>query len=154
MKMKIVNNMFKVTLLVLMAAMVMVSCKKDEEEDPPPPVVVLDGYYVMGAGTGANELNDNGIMSVARNEVTQEDRAQLMEIYMAVAAGDGGFNIVMVSGATQTTYGPGADFDRLLLVILMLKNHKMDYGVAHWKKLLINLLFLMMDYTTLHLIPN
>jgi len=110
MKMKIVNNMFKVTLLVLMAAMVMVSCNKDEEEDPPPPVVVLDGYYVMGAGTGATALNDNGIMSVARNEVTQEDRAELMEIYMAVTAGADGFNITMVSGATQTTYGPGADF--------------------------------------------
>lgn len=110
MKMKIVNNMFKVTLLVLMAAMVMVSCKKDEEEDPPPPVVVLDGYYVVGAGTGATTLNDYGIMSVARNEVTQEDRAELMEIYIAVKAGADGFNITMVNGATTTTYGPGADF--------------------------------------------
>ena len=110
MKMKIVNNMFKVTLLVLMAAMVMASCKKDEEEKKDPPVVILDGYYVMGAGTGATALNDNGIMSVARNEVTQEDRAELMELYIAVKAGDDGFNIVMVSGSTQTTYGPGADF--------------------------------------------
>lgn len=110
MKMKIVNNMFKVTLLVLMAAMVMVSCDKDEDEDPPPPTVVLDGYYVMGAGTGATELNDNGIMSVAKNEVTQEDRAELMEIYMAVKAGADGFSITKISGSTTTTYGPGADF--------------------------------------------
>ena len=35
-------------------------------------------------------------MSVARNEVLQEDRADLMEIYMAVKGGDDGFNIVMV----------------------------------------------------------
>lgn len=110
MKMKIVNNMFKLTLLVLMAAMVIVSCKKDEDEPTDPPIVVLDGYYVFGAGTAATALNDNGIMSVAKNEVTQEDRAELMEIYMAVSAGADGFNIVMVSGATQTTYGPGADF--------------------------------------------
>lgn len=110
MKMKIVNNMFKVTLLVLMAAMVLVSCKDDEEENPPPPVIVLDGYYVMGAGTGATELNDNGLMTITPNEVTKENRAELMEIYMAVEAGDAGFNIVMVSGSSQKTYGPGADF--------------------------------------------
>jgi len=110
MKMKIVNNMFKVTLLVLMAAMVMVSCKKDDEEEETPPDVVLDGYYVIGAGTGATELNDNGLMTVTPNEVTKEDRDELMEIYMAVKAGADGFNITMVSGATTTVYGPGADF--------------------------------------------
>jgi hypothetical protein len=109
MKMQIVNRLFKLTWLVLIAAMVMVSCDKDDDDDDTPPVVILDGYYITGAATAVTSLTDNGLMSVAKNEVTSEDRTQLREIYMAVKATDG-FNIVMVSGSTQKTYGPGADF--------------------------------------------
>jgi len=110
MKTQIVNRLFRLTFLVLLGSMVMVSCNKDDDDDDTPPVVILDGYYVTGAGTAVSSLVDNGLMSVARNEVVQEDRAELMEIYMAVKGGADGFNIVMVSGSTQKTYGPGADF--------------------------------------------
>ena len=110
MKNRILNRLFKLTLLVLMASVVMVSCKDDEDDDPTPPVIVLDGYYIKGAGTALTALEEEGLMKVARNEVTQLDRAELFEIYIAVEAGTDGFNIVMVSGSTQKTYGPGADF--------------------------------------------
>jgi len=110
MKSKILNRLFKLTLLVLMSTMVIVACKDDDDEDPIPPVVVLDGYYIQGAGTALTALDAKGLMKVARNEVTQQDRAELFEIYMTVKAGTDGFNIVMVSGSSQKTYGPGADF--------------------------------------------
>lgn len=110
MKIRFVSNVLKLTLLMLMAAIVVVSCKKDDDDDTPP-VVVLDGYYVTGAGTAVTDLGENGLMKVTRNEVVQEDRDELMELYIAVKGGSDGFNIVMVSGSSTKTYGPGSDFE-------------------------------------------
>jgi len=45
-------------------------------------------------------------MKATRNEVTQEDRAELLELYIAVKGGADGFNITTVAGSTKTTYGP------------------------------------------------
>ncbi len=109
MKKDVLKRITKSMLIVMMAMLVVVSCKKDDEEETPGPTPVEDGIYVTGAATGVATPGINGLMSIARNEVTQEDRAELKEIYMAVSATDG-FNIVVVSGSTTTTYGPGADF--------------------------------------------
>ena len=103
------NRITKTVLLMLMAMMVVVACKKDED-DTPPTTPVEDGTYVTGAATGVASPGIKGLMKVTRNEVLQEDRTDLVEIYLAIKAGADGFNIVTVSGATTKTYGPGADF--------------------------------------------
>ncbi len=95
---------------VLAIAFGTTSCKKDDEETPTPPIIVLDGYYLSGGSTSLTSLNEKGMMKVARNEVTQTDRAELMEIYVAIKGGAPGFNITMVAGSARKTYGPGADF--------------------------------------------
>ncbi|MBE0639927.1 MAG: hypothetical protein IH598_15525 [Bacteroidales bacterium] len=94
-------------ILLLMSA-VMVSC--DDDDDPPPAVVVEDGLYIVGAGTALTDYDIKGLFKPTRNEVTQTERATLMEIYVAVKAGADGFNIMQVAGATKTSHGPGADF--------------------------------------------
>ncbi|MBK7406635.1 MAG: hypothetical protein IPJ40_00325 [Saprospirales bacterium] len=48
-------------------------------------------------------------MQKTRNEVKQTERAQLLEVFVAVK-GTGGFNIVEVSGSSRKTYGPGSTF--------------------------------------------
>ena len=101
------------SVLVLAMTMLLVAegCKEDETTTPTTPVE--DGIYVSGAATGVTTPGINGLMSVARNEVTQEDRNELKEIYMAVKAGADGFNIISVSGSTTLTYGPGSDFAKV-----------------------------------------
>lgn len=82
----------------------------DDEDEPEPPVIVLDGFYVKGAGTAYADFNENAMMKVTRNEVTQEDRASLLELYIPVKAGADGFQIVQVAGSVYTTWGPGSDW--------------------------------------------
>lgn len=108
------NLMMKISSVLAMAAMFAMvigtsSCKKDEDEETPP-VVVLDGYYVMGASTAVATYDAKGMMKVTRNEITQTDRASLMEIYVAIKAGSPGFSISSVAGNVKTVYGPGTDF--------------------------------------------
>ena len=94
----------------MLASVVLVSCKKDDEEDPtPPPTPVEDGIYVVGSGTALTDFAINGLMKSTLNEVGQEPRASLLELYVAVKGGDG-FNIIKVAGTERTTHGPGADF--------------------------------------------
>jgi len=109
------NSLFKVArfawVMIMALALVTTSCKKDDDnpsggDDP----IVLDGTYIKGAGTALTALETKGKMTIARNEVTQEDRATLMEMYVAVKAGSDGFNIYTVEGGTTTTWGPGGDF--------------------------------------------
>lgn len=94
--------------LLLSLTFIATSCKDDETTEPP--VIVLDGLYVKGASTALADFDAKGMLKVTRNEVNQTDRAELMEIYIAVKAGSPGFNIVDVAGDVKTTYGPGADF--------------------------------------------
>lgn len=106
------NSLRKMLYLVgvlMLAAMVMVSCKKDDDDDDDPPLVE-DGYYVKGSGTALADFDLKGLMKSTKNEVGQEPRASLMELFVAVKGGDEGFNIVRVAGAERTTYGPGAGF--------------------------------------------
>lgn len=99
--------------IMLLAGMVMVSCKKDDDDDDPngdDPVLVEDGMYLKGDGTALTDFDLKGMLKATRNEVNQEDRASLLEIYVAVQGGDAGFNIVEVAGENRITYGPGPDF--------------------------------------------
>ncbi len=96
-------------LMLMLVAVVMVSCK-DDDDDPKPPVFVEDGLYVVGAGTSLTDYDIKGLLKSTRNEVTQEERATLMEIFVAVKAGADGFNIMQVAGSTRTSHGPGSDF--------------------------------------------
>lgn len=103
-------SMLLAVLAMIVFSFSLTSCSDDDDDETTPPVVVLDGYYVKGAGTAFTDFNSKAMMKVTRNEVTQENRPTLLELYIPVKAGAEGFNIVQVSGSTRKTYGPGADF--------------------------------------------
>lgn len=96
--------------LALVLTFTFSSCKDDDDDDPVPPILVEDGFYVVGSGTALTELDSKGMMKVTKNEVLQETRPELLEMYIAVKGGTDGFNIVEVTGQTKKTYGPGNDF--------------------------------------------
>jgi hypothetical protein len=110
--MKKING--KIAMILTALALVFIvfgvsSCKKDSTTTPP--VIVLDGYYIYGAATPyPGAFNSNAIMKVTKNEVTQTDRASLLELYISLKAGTAGFNIISVAGSVQTTYSPGTGF--------------------------------------------
>jgi len=109
MKNAIFNKTVKVSWLIMLAVLVSFSsCKKDPVVVTP--AIVLDGIYVNGAATASSDFSAKQMMKVARNEVTQADRAKLFELYIPIKAGTAGFNIVEVKGSTKTVYGPDADF--------------------------------------------
>jgi hypothetical protein len=97
--------------MVVIAALIMsvTSCKKSSTDEPTP-AIVLDGYYVKGAVAPYSDYNAKLMMKITKNEVTQTDRASLLELYVPLKAGASGFSIVKVAGSVRTTYGPGADF--------------------------------------------
>ncbi len=72
--------------------------------------VISDGFYVTGEGTALPEPALEGLMLVTRNQVTQQDRPELLELFVAAQAGPEGFYIVEESDAERTSYGPGSDF--------------------------------------------
>ena len=108
MKTSILKSTLKFFVMALIASTVMVSCDKEEEEEP----IVLDGFYLMGDATALDKLDTKGRMTVTRNEVKQEDRSELVEIYIALKGGET-FTITEVAGATKTVLGPGADFAKV-----------------------------------------
>jgi hypothetical protein len=94
-------------LLLLLGAISITSCGDDEE---PPVVVVEDGFYVQGDATAYTDFDNKATLKKTKNEAnSQTERAELLEIFVAVK-GTGGFNIIEVSGSTQKTYGPGSSF--------------------------------------------
>jgi len=103
------KHSIKVITMILMAGLVVFSsCKKDDDDDDDtPPVIVLDGIYVTGAATAYTGYDANAMMAVTRNEVTQEERSSLYELYIPLKGGTD-FSIVKVEGSVYTTYGPGA----------------------------------------------
>lgn len=108
------NLMMKISTMLTMVALLalvfgVTSCS-DDDDPVTPPVIVLDGYYVKGAACAYTDFNEKAMMKVTRNEVTQENRASLLELYIPLKAGTAGFNVVMVAGSTTKVYGPGADF--------------------------------------------
>ncbi|MCH1473326.1 MAG: hypothetical protein L7V85_05380 [Bacteroidia bacterium] len=86
------------------------SCK-DDDEDPTPTnnAIVEDGFYIQGDATAYADFDIKATLSTTKNEVLQEERSSLMEIYVAVK-GTGGFNIIQVNGSERTTWGPSSEF--------------------------------------------
>lgn len=99
----------KLFTLALMSLFVLASCSKDDP-DPTPGGNVEDGVYIKGEGTAFADFSSKALFKTAKNEVNQTERSQLVEIYMAVKAGTGGFNIVEVNGKDQKSYGPSSDW--------------------------------------------
>ena len=103
------SNLMKLTWALLLGLVfIATSCKDDETPDPP--LIIEDGTYVKGAVTAYADFDTKAIMKVAKNEVTQTNRASLLELYIPIKAGAEGFNIVTVAGSVKTVYGPGAGF--------------------------------------------
>jgi|GEM_PF-745195 len=113
MKKNLFNGLLKITGLMLAMFVVFTSCDPDDPEPGPGPVIVEDGFYVLGEGTALTESDFKGLMKVTRNEVNQEDRSSLLDIYIAVKGGAEGFNIAHVSGGEAILYGPGSDFEEI-----------------------------------------
>jgi hypothetical protein len=95
-------------LLAMVAMIGMVSCEDDPE--PEPPSAVSNGYYIVGSSTALSDLVGDGKMTTAKNEINQENRSSLLELYVAISAGGEGFNIVQVISGEETVLGPGSDF--------------------------------------------
>ena len=85
------------------------SCKDDEEVTPAEEELVEDGFYIQGPSSAYAGYDIKATLSSTRNEVLQEDRATLLEIFVALKAGDG-FNIMQVAGTERTSWGPGTDW--------------------------------------------
>ncbi|MDA8886517.1 hypothetical protein OAD66_08400 [Bacteroidia bacterium] len=112
MKDLILKSTKKVAILAaLFGVITLNSCKDDDELTPGGTTeVVEDGFYIQGPGTAYTGFDIKATLQTAKNEVKQEDRAELMEIYVAVKGGTDGFNIVQVAGTERTTWGPSAGF--------------------------------------------
>ncbi len=102
----------KTVLLLLLTSFVFFSCSKDDDDDTGggDTGLVEDGVYLKGGSTAFADFSTKALFTTAKNEVNQQPRKELLEIYMAIKAGGEGFNIVDVSGSTRTVYGPGADW--------------------------------------------
>ena len=103
--MNIWKGMFGIMAMIAMVAMV--SCEKEPEEETP---TGPTGIYIKGTGIALTDIRDEGKLNPAKNEVNQEVRGALREIYVAVKAGSEGFHIVNVVKGEETSWGPGSDF--------------------------------------------
>lgn len=74
------------------------------------PIILEDGLYIFGNACGNVGLHADNKMQTAKNEVTQEIRDELYELYIPLKAGTSGFNIVDVNGTEHTTYGPHSNW--------------------------------------------
>lgn len=102
------KNILKLSWILIASLLVFSACDKDD--DDPAPTVIEDGIYVKGAATALTDFDIKGLFKATKNEVINADRADLLEIYVAVKAGAEGFQIANVVGGTPKYWGPGADF--------------------------------------------
>lgn len=109
MKTQSLKSIIKYALMAVVIAFTAVACSEDDDPIDEGPKV-LDGLYIVGESTALTELADNGRMSITLNEVVQEERSTLYEMYIAVEGGGAGFNIVEIAGESKKTFGPANDF--------------------------------------------
>jgi starch-binding outer membrane protein SusE/F len=100
-----------VAIIAALFGLISLNSCKDDDEDPTPTnnAIVEDGFYIQGDATAYAVFDIKATLSPTKNEVLQEERSSLMEIYVAVK-GTGGFNIVQVNGSERTTWGPSSEF--------------------------------------------
>ena len=100
-----------VAIIAALFGLISLNSCKDDDEDPTPTnnAIVEDGFYIQGDATAYADFDIKATLSTTKNEVLQEERSSLMEIYVAVK-GMGGFNIVQVNGSERTTWGPSSEF--------------------------------------------
>jgi hypothetical protein len=100
-----------VAIIAALFGLISLNSCKDDDEDPTPTnnAIVEDGFYIQGDATAYADFDIKATLSTTKNEVLQEERSSLMEIYVAVK-GSGGFNIVQVNGSERTTWGPSSEF--------------------------------------------
>ncbi|MCF8363993.1 MAG: SusF/SusE family outer membrane protein [Prolixibacteraceae bacterium] len=110
MKTQSIKSIFKYALMAFIMTFVAVSCSEDEDDPIDEGPKVLDGLYVVGESTALTELSADGKMNVTLNEVLQEERSTLYEIYIAVEGGGEGFTIQEIAGDSKKTFGPADDF--------------------------------------------
>lgn len=110
MKKNQLSLLLRASMILLAFVFVFSACKKDDDDDNGNPTVIEDGMYVKGGSTALTDYNSKGLLKSTKNEVNQTDRTELMELYVAIKAGEPGFNIVEVVGGQPKTFGPGADF--------------------------------------------
>lgn len=91
--------------ILFLTSVVMISCKKDKEDDDDKPDLVLDGYYLRGAATPFSDFDSRGLLGPGINEVDQNPRTGMYEMYMALK-GNTDFDIVKKTGKTEAVYGP------------------------------------------------
>lgn len=108
MKLNYLKSTLKILVMLFIASSLFVSCNKDEDEDDDP-VIVLDGIYLKMDAATDEDLTSDVRFKVTRNEVNQEERSSLYELYMAMPA-NSKFNLVQVAGADKITHGPASDF--------------------------------------------
>lgn len=108
MKMNMFKRFFKYGAIAIVAISFFASCNTDDDGGTDLPLVE-DGIYVKGEASAVADLDIKGKLSKTKNEVTQEQRSSLYEVYVALEANKA-FSIVQVAGVTVTTYGPGADW--------------------------------------------
>ena len=91
--------------LILFSTGIVTFSSCGDDDDDTPPILVEDGTYIMGDAFAYNELKIEGQMEKGINEVDQKERDGMYDKYVTLTAA-GGFNIVVVTGKTQKTYGP------------------------------------------------
>lgn len=105
------NYFFKGSaVLMVLAVFSMLAINSCNDDPDPDPILVEDGLYVKGAGTALDSLTADGMMAQTKNEVLQEKRNSLYELYIAIEGGSEGFNLVNVEGGAEEVWGPGSDF--------------------------------------------
>lgn len=83
------------------------SCSKENDN---PLNNVTNGIYVKGGSCALSDYTSTGMMKVTKNAVNQTQRSSLVELYIALKAGDPGIQIVTISNGTATVLSPGGDF--------------------------------------------
>lgn len=110
MKNKLFKSMLALSWLLAFSLLTFTSCEEEEGGgDDPDPILVEDGLYIVGDATPFTDLDPKGALMSTKNEVVQEERTELKEIYIALKGGST-FHIESVAGAEKQTWGPGADF--------------------------------------------